>query len=231
MPDLTCLSANVHNSPAAVARLDGLRFDVGLLCEVNHVGRELVGIGGYRYLTGILPGPSRETGILLTRRLRRLVLRGFTTRFLSPAAPKFKAVGKERWGQVALVDVDGVAVACITLHPVAGPAALSGNDPSHRLVRLYAKAMRWLEAEVSAHVAAGHEVILGSDIQMFEGWDRPWSPRHIFAEHRMATYWQRIDVIAWTPGLVRVKASTHDIGSDHPALRVAFDVKPNRRKQ
>src|SRR5687768_16875790 len=103
MPDLVVVSANLHNEVEAVEVLP--RADVLMLAEVSHRGRELVGLDGYTYLTGALPGPSREVGILVSKRVKRLRLRGYWYEFASAAAARFKRVGKERWGHVALVEL------------------------------------------------------------------------------------------------------------------------------
>lgn len=231
MADLVVGSANCHNNVAAIEAIDSLVADVVCVYEVSHRGRELVGLPGYTYLTGSMPGPSREVGILVSKRVTRLRLRGYVNQFLSAAAARFKSVGKERWGHAALVKVADTRVAVIALHPVAGPDVLSGFDPNHLLVRRYASAMRWLERTVTHYTDRGCQVVVCSDIQMFESWDRPWSPHAIFREHDMAWLWDRIDVIAWTPGLDAItKRARDDFPSDHPALRVALNVNRNRRK-
>lgn len=231
MADLVVASANCHNNRAAIEAIPGLVADVVCVYEVHRRGRELVGLPGYTYLTGSMPGPSREVGILVSKRVKRLRLRGYLNQFISAAATRFKSVGKERWGHVALVKVADTRVAVIALHPVAGPDVLSGFDPNHLLVRRYASAMRWLERTVADHIGRGCEVVVASDIQMFETWDRPWSPHAIFREHDMAWFWDRIDVAAWTPGLTAVTARARaDFPSDHPALRVALNLNHNRRK-
>lgn len=224
MADLVVRAANLHNQRDAARRALTGRPDVVLVSEAQKVHDALAGARGYRYLTGALPGPSREVGILVTKRTKRLRLRGHVYAFLSAAARKFKRVGKERWGQVALVKVGGRKVAIIALHPVAGPSVLAGFDPNHLLVRRYASAMRWLEQTARFYARRGCEVVIGGDLNMRESWDRPWSPHAVLREHHMETYWHGIDLIAWTPGLTRAgEPFARDIGSDHPALTVALN--------
>lgn len=235
MADLTFVAANLHNNRGSV---DWLRrrsrrdhpehYDIAAAYEAHARRRMLDGAPGHRYLTGPDKGPSQETGILLDRRLPLL---GRTSEYVSPVAEQFKSVGKERWGQVVVTTIGDTTIAAVSLHPVAGPDALSGTDPDHALVRRYAMAMRWLEEIVRHHACQGHEVVVGMDAQMWLAWEKPWSPHPVFAEFSMQTYWQRIDLIAWTSGLVCVGRRTHDIGSDHPALRVELNINRTKRRK
>jgi hypothetical protein len=93
-------------------------------------------------------------------------------------------------------------------------------------------AMRWLEATIAYHVAQGHEYVIGMDAQMFPAWERPWSPHAVFAEYGIKTFWHRIDLIGYSPGLVLVGTPAKRIrevpGQDHPFLAVELDI--NRTK-
>lgn len=232
MADLTVATANCHNERAAVDALP--KVDVLLLSEVHRRSRDLIAKRGYTYLTGYATSPSREVGILVSKRAKRLRIRGYWHEFLSAALPRYKSVGKERWGHVALVQLaDGTRVACIALHPVAGPQALAGNDPGHRLVMAYASAMRWLEQTIAYHRKRGHEVVVGADIQMREGTERPWSPHPIFRENDMTWLWDGIDVLAWTSGLEPERRPVVNRGfpSDHPLIRANLNSRRNRKKK
>lgn len=232
MADLRVVAANLHNEVAAVAALAAMRFDVALVSEAHRRGRELVAVKGYRYLTGSTFGPSREVGILVSKRVKRLTLRGYWHEFASAATRRFKRVGKERWGHVALIQLpDKTRVACIAVHPVAGPKVLASFDPEHTLAKRYAAHMRWLEQAVAYHRSRRHEVVIGGDVNMRETWERPWSPHAIFNEHRMRWFWDGLDCIAWTPGLSAVlNRANRDFPSDHPALRVDL-VRVNRKRK
>ena len=230
------VSANLHNEPRAVSWLRRRshpnhpeHYDVAMVSEAHKRHRALTHLPGHQYLTGPTRGPSREVGILLSRSLPLL---GHGYQFLSPAAPKFARVGKERWGQVALTEYGDTPIAVVALHPVAGPKALHGDDPDHPLVERYAEAMRWLEATIVSHTDQGHEVIAGGDLQMKERARPLWSPRHIFANHNMRWLWEGIDVLAWTRGLELAGPTKtrviRDFPSDHPALSV--QLEPIRRK-
>lgn len=228
MPDLTVVAANLHNEREAVDTLARLRFDAALVAEAHHRARRLRAFGGRRYLTGPLPGPSREVGILLDS---GLTVRAFAAEFLSPATRRrFRRVGKERWGHDAVIDLGPVDVALVVAHPVAGPAALNGTDAGHRLVRLYARASAWVEETIAHHKAAGREVVFGGDVQVRPSNTRPWSFYRAFERHDMDWFNDGIDVIAWTDGLVPVRRSSHDIGSDHPAIRVGLDINRTKRR-
>lgn len=229
MPDLEVVAANLHNDRRPV---DWLRarskpkspghYDVAMTYEAQRRKRALSGLPGHTYLTGHLPGPSQETGVLLSKGLSNL---GHQSMFLSPEAERFESVGKERWGQVVFSQIGDTKFGAISLHPVAGPKALGGNDANHPLVRRYAMAMRWLEATLDWLDTMNYEAIVGSDIQMMQSWDAMWSPLHIFRERKMRFFWERIDVIAVSNGFDLVSTTTHDIGSDHPALRAGVNVK------
>lgn len=234
MADLVVIAANLHNEKAAVdwlrarSRADARdHFHIGLVSEAHARRRSLRSLPGHTYLTGTEPGPSQETGILLDR---RLPVHGHGYQRLSKALPKFESVGKERWGQDALTEVATTPLGLITLHPVAGPEALSGKNPDHALVQAYTDAMSWLDASITAHRQQGHEVIVGGDIQMWPNWDKPWSIGRVLARHQLQRHWHRIDLIAWSPGLAKTRESTHDIGSDHDALRVDLNINRTKRR-
>lgn len=237
MPDLTILAANCHNNRPAVAylrrrsRADALEhYDVGLVSEAHRRTRTLRTFPGHDYRTGHHPGPSQETGILVGRNLTEL---GHASEFLSPAAPQFPSVGKERWGQWVAVEYGGTEIAFVVYHPVAGPDALHGKNPDHPLVKRYLAATQWLDATVAYHVTRGREVVVGADCQVGERLNRLWSPRHVFANHDMDWLWEGIDVLAWTSGLgvagKEARRVVHDFPSDHPLLKVRLEVKPRRR--
>lgn len=236
MPSLTVVSGNLHNNRAAVSwlrnrsRADSLEpYDVALVSEAHRRRRSLRAFPGHDYRTGIHPGPSQETGILVSKALTEL---GHSYEFLSPASPRFASVGKERWGQTVVVEFGGRELAFVTYHPVAGPKALHGTDPDHPLVRRYARATRWLDATIDYHTTRGRDVIAGGDIQMVEKSTRLWSPKHVFANHDMTWEWHGIDVLAWTPGLAASGPASSrirdDFPSDHPALVIRLAL--TRRK-
>jgi hypothetical protein len=227
MADLTVLSANLHNEPEAVQALRSIPFKAGLVAEAHRRGSDLRGLKRYRYLTGPQRGPSQEVGILVDR---DIMLRGFSSTFLSRAAARFSSVGKERWGHDVILDLEP-DVALIVAHPVAGPAALNGNDPSHPLVKRYAKAVQWIDDAIVDHLNAGREVVFGGDVQLRSGNDKPWSVYRVFERHGLDFYADGIDVIAWSSGLVKVRGTSHDIGSDHPALRVELNFNRNKRRK
>jgi hypothetical protein len=232
MARLVVASGNLHNHKAAV---DYLRrrsrpdhpehFDICFTSEAWRRRRALSQLLGHDYLTGTIPGPSQETGILLSRALPNY---GHGAYFLSAAAPQWEKIGKERWGQEAVTEFGGVGIALINLHPVPGPEALRGNDPDHPLVERYAAAMRWLEATIARHRHLGHQVIAGGDLQMREHEKQLWAPRHVFADHKMTWHWGGIDAIAWTRGLTVVgsprRRTDGDFPSDHPLLRVELEL-------
>lgn len=233
MPDLVVVSANLHNEIAAVQHLatrsprDAVEhFDVGLLSEAHARRSQLRGLPGHAYLTGPVRGPSQEVGVLLGTHLPNL---GHSYEFLSPEAPAFPSVGKERWGHHVVTEIRDVEIALITYHPVAGPDALHGSDPDHPLVRLYVRATSWLAATMDYHQARGRELIVGSDCQMREGANQPWSPKHVFANHDMKRIWSGIDVLAHSDGLILTgNAATrvqHGVLHDHPLIRAEFNVR------
>lgn len=227
MPDLTVLSANLHNEVGAVRALRSIPFTAGLVAEAHRRGPELRGIKRCRYLTGPQRGPSREVGMLIDR---GVMLKGFSSAFLSRAAARFTSVGKERWGHDAILDLEVADVALIVAHPVAGPDALNGNNPDHPLVKRYAKAVQWIDDTIVDHLNAGREVVFGGDVQIRSGNDKPWSIYRVFERHGLNFYADGIDVIAWSSGLVKVRGTSHDIGSDHPALRVELNINRNKRR-
>lgn len=238
MPDLTVVGANLHNSKGAVrylrrrSRRDAPdRFDIGGVCEAHRRRRMLRAFPGHDYRTGDTTGPAQETGILVARHLTDL---GGGSEFLSPEAERFDHVGQERWGQDRIIELGGVPIAPIVYHPIAGPKALHGKDPNHPLVRRYARATRWLEAKVDYHTTLGREVVVISDCQMREGAEQLWSPRHVFENHGMRWLWERIDVIAWTSGLVLVgnpKTRVREgVLPDHPLLRVELNINRTKRR-
>lgn len=233
MPSLTVVHGNLHNNRAAVrwlrnrSRADSVEpFDLGLVAEAHKRRLALSGFPGHTYRTGAHPGPSQETGILVSKALTEL---GHTYEFLSPEATRFPSVGKERWGQSSVVEFGGQQIAVVTYHPVAGPRALHGDNPDHPLVRRYAKATRWLDATITYHRALGREVIASADCQMVEKSNRLWSPKHVLAQNDMTWEWHGIDFVAWTPGFditnrpaARVRA---DFPSDHPAIVARLNLR------
>lgn len=241
MPEVEVIGGNLHNEAAAAhwlrrrSRADAPgHFDLLFYAEgqKRRARRILNRAPGHRLHTGPRGKGSndaaRETGILIADHLPDL---GGGSYHLSDEAKRFKSVGKERWGQVAVTEIAGRGVDLICGHPVAGPAALSGDDPDHPLVKRYAEATRWLDGTLANAAARGHEVIGYLDAQMFHSWDQPWSPIHTLRAHGLRWYWHRIDVVFWSAGFHRSRTSLHDIGSDHPALRVALDVRPRQEDQ
>jgi hypothetical protein len=233
MPDLVVVSANLHNETAAVEHLAARslpdaaeHFDVGLVSEAHRRRSQLRRLPGHTYLTGPDRGPSQEVGILLGNHLPNL---GHSYEFLSPEAPAFPSVGKERWGQDVVTEIGDIEIALITYHPVAGPDALHGDDPDHPLVRRYAKATRWLDATIEYHQTRGREVAVGSDCQMREGANQPWSPKHVLARHHMKRIWSGIDVLAFSSGLVLTGNPAtqvqHEVLHDHPLIRAEFNLR------
>lgn len=231
---ITVVAANLHNERAAVAWL-GKRsrrdapghYDVALVSEASRRRRQLRRLPGHDYHTGTIPGPSQETGILLSRSFRNL---GHGAYFLSPATPPgaWEKIGQERWGQELVTDVDGARVAIINAHPVPGRYALRSNDPDHPLVTRYTDALDWVARTVQKHRRMGHRVIVGGDWQMREHEHTPWSPRTMFDRLGMGWFWHGIDLIAWGNGVMPVgnpaTRVVDDFPSDHPALRVTLTV-------
>lgn len=188
-------------------------------------------IEGASYRTGDLPGPSQETGILISDRLTYL---GHGSHFLSPEAKGFPSVGKERWGQDAVTGIGSREIAPIVLHPVAGPKKLADltRDP---LDRRYEMAMFWMNATISYHLGLGRDTVVIADIQMrADQTKQAWAPRLIFERFGMNWVWDGIDVIAWSPGLRLVgdpaRRVVPGVLPDHPLLRVELDLVPKRRK-
>lgn len=237
MADLVVWGANLKNSRRSVrylrrrSRRDAPdHFDICGVYEAHKRRRLLRQLPGHDYRTGDHPGPSQETGILVGRHFTDL---GHGATFLSPAAPQFESVGKERWGQVGLFEVGGQRVAAIVLHPVAGPDKLADLDRD-ALDRRYQAAMTWLDATIAYLRDLGYEVIVIADIQMREAQTaQPWAPRHVFEEHGMEWLWEDIDVIAWTSGLTLVghpiTRVRHGVLPDHPLLRVELNINRTRR--
>lgn len=248
MSHFTVVHGNVHSSKAAVrylarrSRADALEhFNVGLVCEAHKRRRELGRLPGHDYLTGPHNGgtsPGRlsqnltqDCGILLDRGLPNL---GHTYEYLSPAYPDNEVTGHERWGQVVATRFGDTRVTLIEFHPIPGRHALRGKNPDSPIVERYLAAVRWLDAEIAKQTALGREVVVGSDIQLQERYNRLWSPKHVFANHDMDWHWHGIDVMAWTPGLRlvgrREVVEKGEWPSDHPLLRVKLSTNPRRNR-
>lgn len=227
---ITVVAGNLHNQRSAVQWLSSRsrrdqpgHYDIALVSEAHRRRRQLRRLPGHDYLTGDTPGPSQETGILLSQSLRNL---GHGAFFLSPATEPgaWEKIGQERWGQELVTDVDGVRVAIVNAHPVPGRYALRSKDPDHPLVTRYAAAMRWVDLTVQKHRRMGHRVIVGGDWQMREHERTPWSPRTMLDKRGMGWFWEGIDVLAWTNGVTLLASHVHEDFTDHPALRVVLQV-------
>jgi hypothetical protein len=249
MAAFTAIACNIHNNRAAVrylakrSRADAAEhYDVALVSEAHKRRRDLGRLLGHDYLTGPRNGGTgvggkrlagnltQDTGILLARDLPNL---GHTYEYLSPAYPQNEQTGHERWANVVTTRLGSTRLTFIALHPLPGRVALRGKNPDNPIVERYLAAIQWLDAEIDKQTALGREVVVGGDIQLQERYNRLWSPKHVFANHKMTWHWHGIDCLAWTPGLeLTGRAQVVEKGewpSDHPLLRARLSVKPRRR--
>jgi hypothetical protein len=233
---LSIICANTHNHRGPISWLRARsvpthpqHYNIGLTSECHKRSKSLGRFQGHHYLTGPLNGGTgtdkltknltQDCGILLDNRLPVL---GHTFEFMSPANHATEHVGHERWGQSAFTMWGDHPLGIISMHPIPQP----GSDR-------YVKAIQWLDAEVDRHVALGRDVIAGGDWQISERSNALYSPKQVFANHKMQWHWSQVMAVAWTRGLVLERAKTLDQfrqTTGHPMLRVALSLNPRRAR-
>jgi hypothetical protein len=232
--ELVFVSANLKNRPGPAtwaSRQAGA--DLAVVSEAHHRYWQLRRAPGRRYLTGPKRpnGMAREVGILADK---RLPVYGYGFERLSEEASAFPSVGKERWGHELLTAVEvrnrarklvEIPLAVVGLHPVAGPKALRDGTLRHPLVSRYWDAIEWLDGVVAKHRERGHEVVVMGDVQIPVSNQKPWSVHLVTRKFGLNSFAEGIDLIATTPRLRHLQRTVHQIGSDHPALRLAVEVK------
>lgn len=222
------VSANLHNEAEAVARLLALKPHIAGVHEAQKVRRPLLDAEGFDYHTGWRTpdrNMTQETGVLARPGME---LFGRSTRFMSEEFEGAPRIGMERYGTSVTLQVTPVVrVAVLPWHPIAGPDALNGRNGggSNAIRKRYWQGVEWLDETIRFHKRVGDEVVVLADCQMFKTWDWPWSPKKVFERHDMGWFWERIDVVAWTRGMGTPKTGTHEIGSNHKALRADFTVR------
>jgi len=139
-------------------------------------------LAGYRSHVGPTRD-ARDVPLLVNNRNPYV---GHLTFKVSDALEQFHRVGKERHVNVAVYEWDGVNVAHIALHPVAGHRALTGTDPRHPLVLAYSNAVRSTADVLGLCQAQGWWLVLGSDRQVRPGDPvRPWSLQPVLEDRGM----------------------------------------------
>ncbi len=152
------------------------------LAEGYRAVRLLSRLAGYRSHVGPTRD-ARDVPLLVSERNPYV---GHLTFKVSDALEEFHRVGKERHVNVAVYEWDGVNVAHVALHPVAGHRALTGTDSRHPLVLAYSNAVRSTADVLDLCQAQGWWLVLGSDRQVRPGDPvRPWSLQPVLEDHGM----------------------------------------------
>lgn len=239
MTDLVAIAGNLHNEAAAARYLTRRsradhpgHFDIGFVSEAQKFRprRILKSAPGHTYHAGPAGmgdnDAGRETAILTDLALPDL---GGGSYFLSPLAPAFNRVGKERWGHDRVTRLGDTQIAAITLHPVPAPLGLRRGSTDSRLVQLHHMATAWLASIVTHHRRLGREVIVGGDLNVREHWAGAGHVRSIIDRHELAGIWDGLDLLMASPGLEVVSAKAiDDFPSNHPLLRLELNLRKEK---
>lgn len=217
------VSANIKNRQHAINAALELKPGAAVFTEASKIDEvlEKKDEGRFRVIQARgMPDAERGDEVALLVR-DSLKSEGTVIKRVSKQVDQFERLAPERWlvserirhPELGLVAVFG-------FHPnAAGP--FHDKDRNHPLIHEFWHSINELDVEIGRAREDGFAVLLGSDVNWREVWDKPWSPWHVFNKYHLEVRVEGIDVMACSRRLTIENFKVLPkgrIGPDHPAL-------------